>query len=86
MSRILGVLLNTAKDDKGLQIDVLNTAKNDKGLDNPNPNPNLESFVVFAMVWFQVLCRSLRCLVDQFEVFCCSFAVFSKSFVFLCGV
>ena len=37
MSRILGVLLNTAKDDKGLQIDVLNTAKNDKGLDNPNP-------------------------------------------------
>ena len=25
------VLLNTAKDDKGPQIDVLNTAKNDKG-------------------------------------------------------
>ena len=22
------------------------------------------------MVWFQVLCRSLRCLVDQFEVLC----------------
>ena len=31
-----GVLLYTAKNDKGFQIDVLNTSKNDKGLDNPN--------------------------------------------------
>ena len=35
------VLLNTVKDDKGLQIDVLNTAKYDKGLDNPSPNLTL---------------------------------------------
>ena len=44
------------------------------------------------MVLFQVLCRSLRCLVDQFEVFCrtlwclvrpCrSFAVFKSFAVF----
>ena len=40
--------------------------------------PNPLSF--FVVVWFQVLCRSLRCLVDQFEVLCRSFAVFSKSF------
>ena len=35
------------------------------------------------MVWFQVLCRSLRCLADQFEVPCRSFAVFSKPFAVL---
>ena len=36
----LRVLLNTAKADKGLQLDVLNTAKNDKGLGNRNHNPS----------------------------------------------
>ena len=37
----LGVLLNTVKDDKKHQIDVLNTAKYDKRFNNPNVNPNL---------------------------------------------
>ena len=50
------VLLNTAKDDKGLQcqIDVLNSAKNDKRLDNPNPNSGWIEFE-FAHKFFMNL-------------------------------
>ena len=66
------VLLNTAKDGKRLQIDVLNTAKYDKGPYNPNPDLTLiySSLSFFVLICFQVLCCSLRCLVDQFKVLC----------------
>ena len=47
----IGVLVNTAKDDKGFQIDLLNIAKNDKGLDNPNPNLNPSPNLTLALTY-----------------------------------
>ena len=44
------VLLNTAKEDNGFQVDVLNTAKNNKGLDFPNLNPYLNHCCIKIIV------------------------------------
>ena len=46
----VGVLLNTAKDDKGFQIDVLNAAKNEKEFDNPNPNPSPNLTLMLTLI------------------------------------
>ena len=42
--------LKHRKGRQGLQTDVLNTAKNDKGLDNSNPNPSPNLTLILTLI------------------------------------